>query len=39
VAVFCDGHVAVEMAVTNSWDSRLPSQYVGRFREEALELP
>jgi prepilin-type processing-associated H-X9-DG protein len=35
-AVFCDGHVAGEKAVENSFDSRLPSQCVGRLRPEIL---
>jgi len=35
-AAFSDGHVAREKAVENSFDLRLPSQYVGRLRSEIL---
>ena len=34
--VFCDGHVALEKPVENSFDRRLPSQFVGRLRSEIL---
>ena len=35
-AVFCDGHVAPERMVAGSLDLHLPSQFVGRLREEIL---
>ncbi len=38
-AVSCDGHVALENFVPGSIDSRMPSQFVGRFRKEILVLP
>ena len=38
-AVFCDGHVEQEKAVSGSIDSRLPSQRVGRLRAECLRIP
>ena len=34
--VFCDGHVARERAVANSFDRRLPNQFVGQLRSEIL---
>ncbi len=34
--VFSDGHVALEKAAENSFDQRLPSQFVGRLRSEIL---
>ena len=34
--VFCDGHAALENPVRNSFDGRLPSQFVGRLRSEIL---
>ena len=37
--VFCDGHVALEKPVENSFDRRLPSQFVGRLRSEILVVP
>lgn len=36
-AGFCDGHVASERFEAGSIDSRLPHQYVGRLRPEALK--
>ncbi len=36
-AVFLDGHVALEKPVTGSLDSRLPAEFVGRFRAEILK--
>ncbi len=38
-AVFCDGHVDAEKAVPDSFDPRLPNQYVGRLRPESLRVP
>jgi prepilin-type processing-associated H-X9-DG protein/prepilin-type N-terminal cleavage/methylation domain-containing protein len=38
-AVFCDGHVAAERMVPGSLDQRLPSQYVGSYRGEILQVP
>ena len=38
-AAFCDGHVGRETPVPDSLDPRLPEQWVGRLREEALRLP
>ena len=35
--VFCDGHVGVERPEAGSLDSRLPKQFVGRLRTEALQ--
>ncbi len=35
-AVFVDGHVALEEAVANSWDQRLPGQQVGWLRRDVL---
>src|SRR5262249_55110599 len=35
-AIFCDGHVAAEMFVPGSIDSRLPDQLVGTLRSEIL---
>jgi prepilin-type N-terminal cleavage/methylation domain-containing protein/prepilin-type processing-associated H-X9-DG protein len=37
--VFCDGHIAVERMVLGSLDKRLPSQYVGCYRGEILQVP
>jgi prepilin-type N-terminal cleavage/methylation domain-containing protein/prepilin-type processing-associated H-X9-DG protein len=37
-AVFCDGHVDRERPVPNSLDTRLPGQWVGRLREDALRV-
>jgi prepilin-type N-terminal cleavage/methylation domain-containing protein/prepilin-type processing-associated H-X9-DG protein len=37
--VFCDGHVGRETMVPGSLDTRLPGQFVGRFRPEILLLP
>jgi len=34
---FCDGHVGSEKFVTGSLDSRMPSQHVGRLRDEILK--
>ena len=34
--VFCDGHVALEKPVQNSFDGRLPSQFVGRLPPKIL---
>jgi prepilin-type N-terminal cleavage/methylation domain-containing protein/prepilin-type processing-associated H-X9-DG protein len=36
--VFCDGHVGVEQCVPRSFDPRMPSQHVGRLRDEILNL-
>jgi len=36
---FCDAHVASEKPLSGSIDSRLPTQWVGRLRNEILELP
>ena len=36
VAVFCDGHVDRERPVPGSLDPRMPAQWVGRLRPEAL---
>jgi prepilin-type N-terminal cleavage/methylation domain-containing protein/prepilin-type processing-associated H-X9-DG protein len=38
-AVFCDGHVDREAPVPGSIDSRLPNQWVGWLRPEALRIP
>jgi prepilin-type N-terminal cleavage/methylation domain-containing protein/prepilin-type processing-associated H-X9-DG protein len=38
-AIFCDGHVGPEQWVPGSIDLRLPNQFVGRLRTEALVLP
>ena len=38
-ALFCDGHVAREVWVPGSLDLRLPNQFVGRLRTEALVTP
>jgi prepilin-type N-terminal cleavage/methylation domain-containing protein/prepilin-type processing-associated H-X9-DG protein len=38
-AAFCDGHVGSESFVAGSVDPRLPSQFVGRLRNEILEVP
>jgi prepilin-type processing-associated H-X9-DG protein/prepilin-type N-terminal cleavage/methylation domain-containing protein len=35
--VFCDGHVGLEGYVSGSLDTRMPGQYVGRFRKEILK--
>jgi prepilin-type N-terminal cleavage/methylation domain-containing protein/prepilin-type processing-associated H-X9-DG protein len=35
-AVFCDGHVGRENPVEGSLDSRMPKQFVGRFRSGVL---
>jgi len=35
---FCDGHVALESFISGSLDPRMPSQTIGRFREEILKL-
>jgi prepilin-type N-terminal cleavage/methylation domain-containing protein/prepilin-type processing-associated H-X9-DG protein len=35
--VFCDGHVGWERFVADSLDPRMPSQLVGRFRDEILK--
>jgi len=34
--VFCDGHVGVEQSLPGSFDPRMPSQHVGRLRDEIL---
>jgi len=34
--VFCDGHIAGENLLPGSIDSKLPAQFVGRFRPEIL---
>lgn len=34
--VFCDGHVDREKPVTNSIDSRMPNEFIGRLRAEIL---
>ena len=34
--VFCDGHVDLEKVMAGSLDMRLPQQFVGRLRDEAL---
>ena len=36
--VFADGHVALEKAVTGSYDTRLPDQHLGQLRPEILLL-
>jgi prepilin-type processing-associated H-X9-DG protein len=36
---FVDGHIASEVAVPDSFDSRLPSQNVGRLRAAILKVP
>ncbi len=33
---FCDGHAALERMVPGSLDQRMPNQFVGRIRDEAL---
>ena len=38
-AAFCDGHIGIEHFVPGSIDPRLPSQLVGRLRDEILVLP
>ena len=38
-AIFCDGHVGQEQCVAGSLDVRLPNQFVGRLRTEALVVP
>ena len=38
-AAFCDGHVDREKPVPGSLDPRLPNQWVGRLRENALRVP
>lgn len=37
--VFCDAHADAEKPVPGSLDPRLPGQWVGRLRDEILELP
>jgi prepilin-type N-terminal cleavage/methylation domain-containing protein/prepilin-type processing-associated H-X9-DG protein len=37
--VFCDGHVAAEKYLPDSIDTKLPNQFVARFRPEILPLP
>jgi len=36
---FADGHVALEKAVTGSFDKRLPNQFIGQLRPEILTVP
>ena len=36
---FADGHVALENAVTGSFDKRLPNQFIGQLRPEILTVP
>jgi prepilin-type N-terminal cleavage/methylation domain-containing protein/prepilin-type processing-associated H-X9-DG protein len=36
--VFCDGHVDMEKPLTNSVDSRMPEEFVGRLREGILMI-
>jgi prepilin-type N-terminal cleavage/methylation domain-containing protein/prepilin-type processing-associated H-X9-DG protein len=38
-ATFCDGHVDRERPLAGSIDPRLPDEYVGRLRPEALRVP
>jgi prepilin-type processing-associated H-X9-DG protein/prepilin-type N-terminal cleavage/methylation domain-containing protein len=38
-ALFCDGHVDREKPLAGSIDSRLPEEWVGRLRPEALRVP
>lgn len=36
--VFCDGHVDLEKPLTNSIDTRMPSEFIARLRPEILLL-
>jgi prepilin-type N-terminal cleavage/methylation domain-containing protein/prepilin-type processing-associated H-X9-DG protein len=36
--IFCDGHVAMEKMEVGSLDQNLPGQFVGRLRQETLEV-
>ncbi len=36
--VFCDGHVELEKPLTDSIDSRMPNEFVGRLRGEILSV-
>lgn len=36
--VFCDGHVDLEKPLTNSIDTKMPSEFIGRLRPEILVL-
>lgn len=38
-AAFCDGHVGREKFLPGSLDTKLPNQFVGRYRPEMLVLP
>lgn len=38
-ATFVDGHVGAETAAPNSFDPRLPNQYIGRLRNELVLIP
>ena len=35
--VFCDGHVGMERMIEGSIDTKIPSQFVGRYRPEILQ--